>query len=360
MLARNITSTRLHTFRNPQWDRGEYNVLYTHLLRLLENQITFAAENCAFWSSRLGTIKNKRLDVDSLAAIPVLTKDDLRLRGPMEFVAAANYPFYMTRQSGGTTGIPAALFWTKDDWTAAIRAVCRFIEPLGAIKPLVAWNGYNQSHAGGPSFDDVIREVGGMVVPRHFKSDDRAAIEEMERFQSKVLILPAKSGTEKGGSLEDLLVEEAGFLARLGIKAIMVSSTALERDLLEEIKQQGVEHVVNLYGSTEAFPSAVSCEVNPLIFHLCQGPNLTEVVGPDGKHVKNGERGIVVVSRIGSEGKAGISHAGGTQLLRFVVGDEATYITEPCGCGRTSPRVGDIKRILNVQDKITGGCQKWE
>jgi phenylacetate-CoA ligase len=360
MIATISTRKRLHSFRSPLWDKGKYGILYSVFLRLLQQQILYASGNCPFWSTRLKPFKNQTVDEQTLAEIPLLTKDDLRIRNAMDFVATANFPFYIMRQSGGTTGTPTPLFWTKGDWHAAILAVCRFVEPLANYRPLIGWNGYNQAHAGGQSFDDVLRELGGMAVPRHFKSDDIAAIQEIERFQAKVLVLPAKSGTEKGGSLEDLLVADASFLSRLGIKAVMVSSTGLDSDVVDEMKQQGVHHIINLYGSTEAFPSAISCEKNPLTFHLCQGPNLTELVSPDGEGVKNGERGLIVVSRIGSETDAGIFPAGGTQLLRFVVGDEATLIDEPCGCGRTSPRIADIKRSLNIQDKITGGCQKWE
>ncbi|MGE0172751.1 MAG: hypothetical protein AB7T49_08200 [Oligoflexales bacterium] len=360
MLAKELRHIRLQSFRNAQWDKSDYKYLYSYLIRLFEDQLHFAQANNPLWCARLATLGTLNFESGSLAKIPLLTKDELRLRDPLDFAAKKNFPFYMVRQSGGTTGNPVPLYWTRADWNAAVRAVCRFLEPLADIKPLVAWNGYNQSHAGGPSFDDAIRELGGMVVPRHFKSDDQAAIEEIERFKAQVLILPAKSGTEKGGSLEDLLICDAGFLSRLNIKALMVSSTGLDPDLLEEARAQGVQHIINLYGSTEAFPSAISCEANPLMFHLCQGPNLTEVVGTDGDSVKNGERGLVVISRVGSESEAGIFPAGGTQLIRFIVGDEATYITDPCSCGRSSPRIGDVRRIINIQDKITGGCQKWE
>jgi phenylacetate-CoA ligase len=360
MRATISTSKRLYSFRSPLWDKGEYGILYSFLLSLLQQQILYAADHCPFWSTRLKPFKNQTLDEKTLAEIPFLTKNDLQIRNAMDFVATENFPFYIVRQSGGTTGTPAPLFWTKGDWHAAILAVCRFVEPLANYRPLVGWNGYNQAHVGGPSFDDVLRELGGVAVPRHFKSDDLAAIQEIERFKAKVLVLPAKSGTEKGRSIEDLLVADASFLSRIGIKAVMVSSTGLDSDVVDEMKEQGVQHIINLYGSTEAFPSAISCEKNPLTFHLCQGPNLTEVVGPDGKGVKNGELGLIVVSRIGSETDTSIFPAGGTQLLRFIVGDEATLIDEPCGCGRTSPRIANIKRVLNIQDKITGGCQKWE
>jgi len=62
----------------------------------------------------------------------------------------------------------------------------------------------------------------------------------------------------------------------------------------------------------------------------------TEVIDPQtGKHVKNGERGLIV--------QTSLRH--GSRYIRYIVGDEATFITDKCKCGRSSARIKNIKRL---------------
>jgi phenylacetate-CoA ligase len=357
MFAPKLAFKNLHSFADAQWDFLPPHERDSHLKQMFVAQVDYAKKSNSFWSHRLSQIKGSKFD---LQQIPPLQKSQVRALGPFDLTVKEYFPFHTMRQSGGTTGLPVPLYWTKSDWTAAVNSCTRFLDEIRKITPLIAWNGYNQAHAGGPSFDDIIRAIGGFPVARHFRSEDGSAIEEIERFGANVLVLPAQGGSGKGGSLEDLLNQDPSFISRLGIKGVMVSSTELTEEIFVELVDQGIAAVVNLYGSTEAFPAAVSCTTNPFIFHLAQGPNYVEVVDGDGKAVKNGERGRVLVSRIAGEGADGFSPATGSQLLRFVVGDEVTFIDDPCQCGRTTPRIKDIKRIINVEDKIAGGCEKWE
>jgi hypothetical protein len=38
-----------------------------------------------------------------------------------------------------------------------------------------------------------------------------------------------------------------------------------------------------------------------------------------------------------------------------MIGDEATFVEEPCRCGRTSPRLKDITRVLE-KERLRQGC----
>ncbi|MDQ3235428.1 MAG: long-chain fatty acid--CoA ligase, partial [Pseudobdellovibrionaceae bacterium] len=202
--------------------------------------------------------------------------------------------------------------------------------------------------------------MGGTPIARHFRATDSQMIEDILRFRVNALVITPRSGSNKGGSLEDLLSEDPDFLRKAGIKALIVSSTPLTEELLEEVRMQGVEFIVNFYGSTEALPDAASCEHAPTHFHITQGPNYVEVVDADGRHVGSGERGLVAVSRIGSMSESGIRPAEGSQIFRLLVGDEATYDASPCPCGRLSARIYDVKRVQNIEEKLSGGCERWE
>jgi phenylacetate-coenzyme A ligase PaaK-like adenylate-forming protein len=76
-----------------------------------------------------------------------------------------------------------------------------------------------------------------------------------------------------------------------------------------------------------------------------QGNTYTEVVREDGTHVADGERGRIVLT--------GIKH--GSRYVRYVVGDEATFVAEPCRCGRLTPRLVHIERVLDLE-RLRRGC----
>jgi phenylacetate-CoA ligase len=362
--ARTLPLERLasvRSFADQAWDQLAPSELEPLLMQLFTDQARHAAGTCAFWAERLAEVPlGTSLTRRDLERIPLLFKRDLRLLKPYALVASQAQAFHLVRGTGGTTGAPVPMFWTKNDWRAAIESLARWLDPLRDLKPLRVFNAYNQAHVSGPSFDDVTRLLGGTAIPRHFRSTDEQAVQDILRFGVNALVITPRSGSGKGGSLEDLLAVEPALLEKAGIKALIVSSTPLEADMVAEIREQGVAFIVNFYGSTEALPDAVACPHDPTRFHLAQGPNLVEVVGPDGRHVASGQRGLVVASRIGAAVGDGIGPAEGTQLLRLVVGDEALYDETPCACGRLSARLSGIKRITDLDAKLLGGCERWE
>lgn len=360
---RSTSSIETGSLFDPFWDYGPRRAVDAALAARFAMQLLSAKQTNAYrerphFSSVSLDAKLRREDIE---ALPMISKHDLRALSPDDLLVDPSARFHIVRTTGGTTGSPVPIFWTRDDWRALVQALHRFCprDVLGE-GPRRVWNGYNQSHVSGPAFDDLVRALSGTPIPRQHGASDREAIAAMERLHVNALVITPQSGSGKGGSLEDLLAEDPQFLARLGIRSLFVSSTQLRPDLLEEVREQGVTNIVNFYGSTEAPPAAVSCEVDPTAFHLAQGHVLVEVVHASGRHVASGERGTVLVSRIAAATSAGLAPAGGTQLLRYAIGDTALYIDERCACGRSSARIEAIERVAYVDDKLRGGCERWE
>lgn len=353
----------IRSFVDPFWDHGPRPEVEADLRARFQRQLCLSAFRARAYRERVPLELLRAQPAftrEDIARVPLLSKQTLRGLDPADLLVDPNEPYYLVRGSGGTTGAPVSVFWSRADWTASTHAMLRFCEPLQRLGVRRIWNGYNQSHVSGPAFDDLARALGATPIPRHFRGSDALALDEMARIRPDALVLTPKSGSGKGGSMEDLLAVDPSFLRRLGIRALIVSSTPLERDLLEEVREQGVEAIVNFYGSTEAPPAAASCEADPTMFHLAEGHVLVEVIGADGRQVANGERGLIVVSRIGGEGPEGLTVASGTQLIRYLVGDTARYLTAPCACGRSSPRIAEIARVTDLSDKLEGGCERWE
>lgn len=350
------------SFLSREWDTVDVKTRESWLMQRLVEQLDFAKQQSSYWMKRLSSIvfDKKKFTREQFESFPVFFKSELRLLDPYELTAKDYRHWHVVRGSGGTTGAPTTVMWTTADWRSAIETSVRFLNQIRDWKNLRIWNGYNQAHVAGPAFDDIIRMVGATPIPRHFKTNDRDALKEMEHLKIDAMVLTPKSGSGKGGSLEDFLGIDPNFISRLGIKHLWVSSTALEKDLIKELKSLGVETIVNFYGSTESMPNAISCSADPQSFHMCQGHVFLEVLDDNGKHVESGKKGTVVVSRIAATQGYKIGPAEGTQLFRFVVGDSAVYHSEPCACGRTSPRISKIERLPLDEDKVMGGCERWD
>lgn len=103
-------------------------------------------------------------------------------------------------------------------------------------------------------------------------------------------------------------------------------------ELGKRITSQWEVKLYSTYASTEMGAAFTECSegkgghLNPELLIL-------EVVDNEGNAVKDGELGEVVVTTLGVEG---------LPLLRYKTGDLCNVYYEPCGCGRTSPRLGPV------------------
>ncbi len=263
-----------------------------------------------------------------------------------------------TFSSSGSTGRVAEVYYTKEDWDNTMAAIIRCVHHI----PLKDWsrifNGFNQGHVAGKVFEDAFNRAGSLVKNRHFISkDDNDSINQIIRDRSNALALPADSGkVSKGGDLKTLLTFDNDNAIGRQIRVIITTGGPRPDYLIEQIhKRNELAKVdfktkfVDFAGCAEVLPTVAECEHNNGM-HLIPGITYTEVINPKTmKHVKNNERGILIYT--------GFKY--GSRFIRYIVGDEATFIDEPCRCGRTTPRIKDIHRVMDIQ-RFEEGCGVWK
>ncbi len=362
----------INSFMDPQLDKVSKSEREKFLLSLIQKQLKYAYENVDFYRESFDKKGIKPSDIKTIEdfrKLPILKKETVRKLGPYGLLpkkllqtdkTKGEERIFLNRGTGGTTGEPTSMFWTYADWKANTESIIRMMDEIKIKHPLIAFNGYNQGHIAGPAFDAIIRMLNGITIPRHFSSDDEKAMQQMEKYKANVLIATPQSGSKKGGSIVDFLnADKNGYINGKNVFMIIHSSTPMTDELIQELAELDIHHIVNIYGSTDAFPTAINCQADKHSLHITNGNVLLEVVNEKGEQVKSGERGFIVISRIGSSTEKGIDVSKATQLFRFLVGDEATYIEEKCACGRTTPKIKDVQRVLYVQDKLEGGCEVW-
>jgi len=339
---------------------------------LFKRQLDYMKNNVPYYAIKYKNTNLRDIETyeDCASLVPTTRKSDMRaLPTPYDLlptdIRKNPEQIYLFRGTGGTTGRPTSMFYTHGDWRAMVDGMTRPLkcEVQNFSSPIISFDSYNQGHISGPIFDDTIKKLGGLPIARNFGSDDYQAIKQMEYHNCNLLIAPAVS-THKGGSLESLLESDTkngtNYINGENITTIFHSSTQMPTDLRDELKGLGIKYFYDYYGSTDVLPTAISCQAKPEELHLNLGHISLFILGEDGEHVKSGQRGLVVTGRIGAYDMSGRNTvAQATQLLNYHVGDEVTYVEGTCLCGRTTPRIKNIKRVLDLKDKQASGCEVW-
>jgi phenylacetate-coenzyme A ligase PaaK-like adenylate-forming protein len=144
-----------------------------------------------------------------LSLIPVMIKSEHRQLSPWELVPRISRDrLHLCRSTSGTTGTPTSSFWTLADLRAIAQTIVRLLKMQRPPMPIVALNGYHQGHFAAVMYDDVIRLLGGVTVPRHHSQDDESAtLERIKEFGCNTLILAHPSRTSKKRQDSGRLIE---------------------------------------------------------------------------------------------------------------------------------------------------------
>ena len=321
------------------------------LLEALRRQIAFMRTEVPFWRERLATFdvdESKIETMADLARIPVLAKEELRaLRPAILLPDKRPSDLLLCRWTSGTSGRPTVNFWSESDWAALAASTSRMLVRQAPMETPIVFNGYSQSHMTGPVYNAALRRLGGVVYDRsHHPEELFSTTAQMELFDVNTLILPARTTRGKAVGLADLLAGDPDLLARRGVRWWIGSSGTFGDENRILVRKQGVESVSNLYGSSEVGLFAISCAQSQGDFHLAQGHVLAEVVDDSGAPVQSGQSGRVVVTHLCGMDDNGLARIHtGTQMLRLASGDGAVFVSDPCHCGLTTPRLRNIARI---------------
>jgi hypothetical protein len=221
------------------------------------------------------------------------------------------------------------------------------------------FNGFHAGHFGGKLGEDMFDQYGCIVDNRHHTyttveqvlSQLYEGLAEVGGYNCLHVppTNPAGSSPTKGVTLEALLDADVDNYIGRKIRVISTSGGPL-RDMKERVWEANAlagtkpAIFVDKLGCAEVGTSAVVCG-RYTGFHVYQSVVYTEVIDPEsGRHVANNERGLIAYT--------GMKH--GSRFVRYLVGDEGLYIADPCGCGRTTPRIQDVRRVTDLARLLTG------
>lgn len=349
------------------------------VLPILRAFLTDTAARCAYHRARFA---RARFDPDTLRTLNDLTR--LPTLGPDDLTAVPGYKLLpdtlvegfrgglsavlpderieLKATTSGSTGTPKCSYYTRADFDV----LCAMFERILQHIPQEDYARVFQTWINPPTghwISNAFNRLGAVVELRHHTAvEPERVLEQMRRSDVTdhggfcALATPPctpKGAVKKGSTLDELLLADVD--NQLGALRLVVTM-GHPRDLPElrlkarvweanELAGAPPARFVDVYSCVEAAPMAAECEADDGV-HLLDGPSYVEVIDErTGRHVRNGERGLIVAT----------SMRHGSRYVRYMPGDEALYVDEPCRCGRSTARLKDIARVME-RSRLVGGC----
>lgn len=267
-------------------------------------------------------------DLEALARIPVLSKDELlelqHADPPFGGLLAAGAPTRRVFQSPGPLYEPEPDEVDPWRWAPALRAA-----GFGEGQLVVNAFGYHLTPAGA-MFEEGLRAVGCTVVPGGVGSMDLQAAAIRDLGVTGFVGLPSylKALLERHGDV-DL---ERSFLAA---EPLPPSLRTWLRERVGVVRQG--------YGTAETGNCGFECEAEDG-WHVPDDALVQVCALDDGRPLGPGEEGQVVVTLFRED----------YAVVRFGTGDLSRLMAEPCSCGRDTPRLAGWLGRVGEAVKVRG------
>lgn len=314
--------------------------------QLLREHVAYCRKNSPYYRQLLQNLDPAALTLDDLSVLPLTDKTEMALHNSA-FLAVPRRDIVDIVFSSGTTGQPVQMMYTAGD-----------LQRL-AYNEKLAFSGCGM----GP--DDTVLLTctldrcfiaglayfsGGCATGAAMIRNGHGTMESHEAVIRKVnptILVGVPSFLRKLG----LYLAERGMdVPSLPVKKLICIGEPL-RTAAMELSKLGADletiwnaEVYSTYASSETITSFCECTAKQG-GHLSPDLALVEIIDEAGRPLPAGQIGEVTVTPLQMEGMP---------LLRFKTGDISFLRTEPCSCGRNTPRLGPIIGRKNQMMKVQG------
>lgn len=319
---------------------GEVDEFQTRLLR---KHLEYCRECSPFYRERLANIDPG--GAPSLESLPLTKKMEVSIRNS-EFVAVDPVEVADIVFSSGTTGWPTKIVYTQGDLERLAYNEERAFNACGitASDIVLLTCTMDRCFVAGLAYFLGARSIGAAAIRNGHGTLEGHGEVIKHAVPTTLVGVPSflrKLGTYLAGQGMDL---PAGAVNKL----VCIGEPLRDAQMQPLSVAAGLEKiwgakVYSTYASSETVTTFCEC-TGQAGGHLHPALGLVEIIDEAGQLVPDGELGEVVVTPLGVEGMP---------LIRFRTGDISFLNREPCGCGRTSPRLGPIvgrkKQLLKVR-----------
>ncbi len=326
------------------WERSPYLKYYRQMLRtqyddpatvirrqatLLRSVLVAANETIPFWKTRFedAGIAPANLDIPDLQSLPILTKQDLREHGTSLLSPKYVGDDLHRHSTSGATGASVVTYRDEHCQQFKRAAVLRADE----------WSGWRLGQRiasvwGNPHIrTDWKGRLRNLLLDRRYASLDTLKMDEatISRF---VDVLLRKPPSLLFGHAHSLCLLARFIRARRPQAVVRPNAIISTCMVLHDFERQEIEaifgcRVTNRYGSEEVSLIASECERHEGL-HVNSDCLFVEILDERGNPCESGQPGRVVVTDLTNRAMP---------LIRYELGDMATWASKKCSCGRTLP-----------------------
>lgn len=320
-------------FSHEAWDRWQRR----RLIALLDS-----CADVPYYTERWGRAERKGASRGRLEELPLLDKEELRA-DPWAFVRLTNRPRRpLVFHTSGTTGTPIATIWSAQEMRR--QQALREVRSAG-------W--------AGTSFTRPRATFSGRIVVPDPESD--GPYHRFNYFERQVYFSPFHLREETAPQYVEALHRHgiewltgyavsyyllAQFILELELdppplRAVITTSEKVTPGMREVMTAAYRCPVFEEYSTVENALFVSECPESSL--HVSPDAGIVEILRPDGSPCEPGEPGEVVATCFLRNLQP---------LVRYRLGDEAVWETDPCPCGRRMPVIREV--LGRVEDVVIG------
>lgn len=302
--------------------------------REIQQHLEYVSQNSAFYKRLFNKNGINISEPNIFHKIPFTSKDDLAQHNE-DFLCVARNKIADYVTTSGTLGDPVAFYLSKKDLDRLAQNEMGSLVLAGCTEEDIfqLLTTMDKRFMAGLAYYLGVQALGAGMI-RLGPGILQQQWESILKFKPTVLIaVPSflismiKYAKEHGIDVSQTSVKKAICIGEALHREDMEASSLSKR-----IKQDWDIELLSTYASTEGCTAFTACNENGCV-HVQPELIYTEVVSDEGRQVKNGEAGEVVITPLKVEAMP---------LLRYRTGDICRYYDEPCSCGRTSPRLGPV------------------
>lgn len=304
---------------------------------LLKEQLDHISENSKFYGAKQfisDDVWSSHSLSEIMALLPITSKDDIA-QNDKDFYCADISKIVDFSTTSGTTGNPVSFALTKKDISRlAINEKYSF-QKLGLSNrdTIQLMTTIDKQFMAGLAYYLGAVELGAVMT----RIGPGAALQQWDailKYQPSTLIcIPSFVPILIDFARENKIPYQTSSVKNILCIGEPIRQSDFSLNALgQKIKSMWDVSLYSTYASTEMGMSFTECEIHQG-GHLNPELGIIEVLDENGYQVSNGEFGEVVVTNLQVEG---------TPLIRFKTGDICQYYTDPCSCGRKTPRLGPV------------------
>jgi len=311
----------------------------------LRNTIRHIRDSNSDYHERVGGVDPEEIrDLDDLADLPFLTKEDLRNEYPYNLICVGMEDIVRMHMSSGTTGTPIINPFTRSDVDQWREIMARCLATAGVGKNDVIqitpsfglFNGGFGFHYGADTLGAFIIPIGAgrtSLQLQFFRDLKTTALGAIASYPLRLM----EVAREQGFDWNDTEL-------KVGILGAEIWSDEMRSRIEAEM---GIK-TFDIIGMTESggIGMGIDCEAQEGI-HVWEDHYLIEIVDPDtGAVMPDGEMGEMTVTTLTREA---------LPLIRLRTSDITAVVSrDPCSCGRTHLRVERITGRTDDMIKVKG------